>query len=78
MGESEGGKKIQYQGRDFHIRSLSIDRDYARDLAAKVGTGEAVIVETGTKRIWIRDIAPPRVNAFTGYIKDRVEQEQLF
>lgn len=79
LGESGGGKKIQYDGRNFHIRSLSIDRDYARDLADKVKSGEAQIVETGAKKIWVKDIAKPRSNAFTGYVKDAlVEQAGLF
>lgn len=78
LGESSGGKKIQYQGRDFHIRSLSIDRDYARNLAEAVQDGSAQIVETGIKRIWVRDIKEPRDGAFTGYVKERPDQMGLF
>lgn len=77
-GESEGGKKIQYQGRDFHIRSLSIDRDYARDLVKAVERGDAQVVDTGIKRIWIRDIADARDGAFNGYVSERVSQSTLF
>lgn len=79
FGESGGGKKVEYQGRTFHIRSLSIDRDYARDLVEKVQSGDAHIIETGSKRIWVKDIASPRQNAFVGYVKQsEVTQEVLF
>lgn len=79
FGEAGGGKKIECDGRTFHIRSLSIDRDYARDLAEKVKSGEAQIIETGSKKIWVKDIAPARQNAFTGYVKDKpIRQETLF
>jgi len=57
MGQtSAGSKMVVYDGREFHMRSLTIDRDYARELKKKVETGEAKIVTTGSKNIYIKDL----------------------
>lgn len=56
MGQTGGGSKVVFEGRTFHARSLTIERDYAKRLAEAVGAGTAQKVKTGVKNIWIKDI----------------------
>jgi len=56
VGQTAGGSTIHYQGREFHIRSLTVDRDYSRDLRERVASGEAKVVETGVKNIYVREL----------------------
>jgi hypothetical protein len=56
VGQTDGGSVVHFEGREFHKRSLTVDRGYARELAAKVKTGEATIEETGAKNIYIKDL----------------------
>ena len=56
VGETAGGSTIHYQGREFHVRSLTIDRDYSRELRDRVASGEAKVVETGAKNIYVREL----------------------
>ena len=55
-GQTAGGSTIHYGGREFHMRSLTIDRDYSRDLRERVASGEAMLVETGVKNIYVREL----------------------
>ena len=56
VGETGGGATIHWQGREFHVRSLTIDRDYSRELRERVASGEAKVVETGAKNIYVREL----------------------
>jgi len=78
VGETGGGRKVRYNGREFHMRSLTINRDYARDLALRVDTGEADIVETGGKLIWLKDIAPAHPVGTNMPLEPLTPQESLF
>lgn len=56
VGKTAGTEKIVRDGREFHARSLSIDRDYARKLSDDLTSGKAERVKTGEKNIWILDL----------------------
>jgi len=56
----KGGKVIEWRKKNYHIRSLTIDRNYAKQLNLAVEKGEAQVIETGGKRLWIKDIGKPR------------------
>lgn len=79
LGETAVGSSVRFEGREFHMRSLSIDRDYARELSEAVKSGNAVVADTGRKIIWIRDIAQPIANPIPFFrpLED-THQSQLF
>lgn len=55
-GETAPSKHVIWKGVLYHPRSLSIDRDYSRRIQAALKTGEASIVESEPKSIWIYKI----------------------
>lgn len=56
VGQTAGGTKIVHDGRTFHARSLTIERDYAKKLAEAIKSGQAEKVKTGVKNIWLKDL----------------------
>jgi hypothetical protein len=51
-------KYVEWNGRTYHPRSLSIDRDYSYKLREAVKSGEAIIKTGLPKKIWIFKIRP--------------------
>ncbi len=56
IGETKPGKHIEWNGRQYHMRSMTIDRPYSYELRKAVASGEAKIVQGLHKNIFIYDI----------------------
>ena len=57
IGETTPTKYVEWKGKTYHPRSLSIDRPYSYELREAVKTGDA-IVQTGLpKIIWLYEIS---------------------
>lgn len=57
IGETSPTKYIIWDGKTYHPRSLSIDRDYSYKLREAVKNGNAVIHTGLPKKIWIFEIS---------------------
>lgn len=57
IGETTPTKTVVWNGRNFHPRSLSIDRDYSYKLREAVKNGEAIIQTGLPKIVWIYEIS---------------------
>lgn len=53
VGETAPSKHVIWKGKLYHPRSLSIDRDYSRAINKDLLTGDAKIVESEPKSIWM-------------------------
>ena len=56
VGKTTPTKYIEWNGRTYHPRSLSIDRDYSYKMREAVKTGEAIIHTGEPKIIWMYKI----------------------
>ena len=57
IGETTPTKYVEWKGKTYHPRSLSIERPYSYELIEAVKTGDA-IVQTGLpKIIWLYEIS---------------------
>ena len=56
IGITTATKYVEYLGKVYHPRSLSIDRDYSYRMREAVKTGEAIIKTGLPKRIWLYPI----------------------
>jgi hypothetical protein len=59
-GETGGGSIVLWRGREYHARSLTVDRPYSAELRKAVETGEAVIKRTPGKLLYVRALSTPR------------------
>ena len=57
IGETIPTKFVEWNGRTYHPRSLSIDRDYSYKLREAVKNGEAIINTGLPKNIWLFEIS---------------------
>ena len=56
LGITSPTKYIEWNGKVYHPRSLSIDRDYSYKMRAAVKIGEAIIKTGLSKKIWIYEL----------------------
>jgi hypothetical protein len=56
IGQTSATKWVEWEGKIYHPRSLSIDRDYSYRMREDVKTGKAVICEGLPKNIWLYPI----------------------
>lgn len=56
IGETSPTKYVEWEGKIYHPRSLTIDRDYSYRMRADVITGKAVIKTGLPKKIWLYKI----------------------
>ena len=56
-GETAPSKWIEWKGQRYHMRSLTIDRDYSRRINEALETGEAEIKTGKPKIVWIYEIS---------------------
>jgi len=56
IGFTTPTKFVDWNGKIYHPRSLTIDRDYSYKMREAVKTGEAIIKTGLPKRIWIYEI----------------------
>lgn len=52
IGMTSSGQIVEMGGREYHARSLTIDRDYSRELRESVASGDAVVRKTCGKHIY--------------------------
>lgn len=57
IGVTAKGKHIVWNGRQYHMRSLTINRPYSRDLKEALKNGEATIVNGLHKNIFAYEIS---------------------
>lgn len=57
IGETTPTKYVNWRGKTYHPRSLSIERPYSYELREAVKTGEAVIHTGLPKTIWLYEIS---------------------
>jgi hypothetical protein len=60
LGQTDPTQFVRINGRDYHMRSLTIDRPYAKELKEKVNSGEAEIVTGGEKNIYLYQLQESR------------------
>ena len=53
IGETSPTKYVEWEGKTYHPRSLSIDRDYSYRMRDDVKNGKAVIKTGLPKKIWL-------------------------
>jgi hypothetical protein len=56
VGETIPSKYVEWKGKTYHPRSLSIERPYSHELRAAVERGEAEVKTGLTKKIWMYTI----------------------
>lgn len=67
IGETSPSKYVEWNGKTYHPRSITIDRDYSYKMRDAIKNGEAVIKTGLTKKIWLYTI---KRNPYT-QLKDR-------
>jgi len=78
MGLTTPTKYIEWEGRVYHPRSLSIDRDYSYRMREAVKTGDAVIKTGLPKKIWMYKINPKkRRKQFKLYLYSKSNEGQI-
>ncbi len=70
-GETSPTKYVIWDGKTYHPRSLSIDRDYSYKLREAVRKGEATINTGLPKKIWIYEI--PKKGRNKKYFVKKIE-----
>lgn len=80
IGETLPTKYIDWNGKIYHPRSLSIDRDYSRRLNEDLNKGLAEIKEGLPKKIWIYEVNKNKRSKKTEflYFNDDINQQKLF
>lgn len=80
IGETTPTKYVEWKGRVYHPRSLSIDRPYSYELRDAVKSGKAIIRTGLTKKIWIYEISDKlkRKNVAVKNYSNNIGQEVLF
>lgn len=56
VGETAASKYVEWEGKTYHPRSLSIDRDYSYRMREDVKNGKAVIKTGLPKKIWLLEV----------------------
>ena len=56
IGETTPTKYVEWNGKTYHPRSITIDRDYSYKLREALKTGEALLKTGLPKRIWLYPI----------------------
>lgn len=56
IGETAPTKWVEWNGKKYHPRSLTIDRDYSYKMRADIETGLAVLKTGLPKKIWMYNI----------------------
>jgi len=74
LGETTPTKYVEWQGKIYHPRSLSIDRPYSYKLREAVQNGDAKIITGMPKTIWIYHI--PKKKNKTMVIRSFDSQKQ--
>jgi hypothetical protein len=79
IGETLPTKWVEWSGKQYHPRSLSIDRDYSYKMRKAVETGEAKIITGLPKKIWVYKIERnPRSEKRIKSIEIEMVQQDLF
>ena len=80
IGLTSETKYVEWEGKVYHPRSLSIDRDYSYKMREAVKTGEAVVKTGLPKRIWIYTINKNNRNKKMqiGNVNNGIMQQSLF
>lgn len=79
IGLTSATKYVEWEGKIYHPRSLSIDRDYSYRMREDVKTGKAVIKTGLPKRVWLYKISDKkRSKKFVISIFNKQNQTSLF
>ena len=80
IGKTSPTKYVEFNGKTYHPRSLSIDRPYSYRLRDAVESGDAVIKTGLPKTIWIYEISKKlkRKNVDIGFFSIEFEHGNLF
>jgi hypothetical protein len=80
IGETTPTKFVEWNGKLYHPRSLSIDRPYSYELREAVKSGNAIINTGLPKIVWIYEITKnqKRKNKIVGNINEKYIQHNLF
>lgn len=80
IGFTSETKYVEWKGKVYHPRSLSVDRDYSYKLREAIKDGSAVIKTGLPKRIWIYEINKNHRNKkmWVGNINNGTTQQTLF
>ena len=76
-GLTNATKYVEWNGRTYHPRSLSIDRDYSYKLREAVKTGEALVKIGLPKKIWMYKIKRKSLRA-SFIVKNISQSDDLF
>ena len=78
-GRTSPTKFVEWRGKLYHMRSLTIDRPYSDEMREDVKIGKAVIKTGEPKIIWIYDLSKRRKKRRNKlYLKRYGEQDGLF
>jgi hypothetical protein len=81
IGETTPTKYVEWKGKIYHPRSLSIERPYSHDLREAVRLGDAIIHIGLPKIIWIYEISKKlkrKNKTVYSYSKELINQQKLF
>ena len=80
IGTTQPTKYVEWNGKTYHPRSLSIDRPYSYELRDAVENGDAIIHIGKPKTIWIYEISKKlkKKNKKIGTFEDRFYKNTLF
>ena len=59
-GKTSPTKYVEWRGKTYHMRSLTIDRPYSYEMREDVKTGKAVVKTGEPKIIWMYDLTKRR------------------
>ena len=78
IGETSPTKYVEWRGKIYHPRSLSIDRDYSYKLRDAIKIGEAEVKTGLPKKIWMYDLTKmKRKNCQFRHIKKITDQIEI-
>jgi len=60
MGKTSPTKYVEWKGKTYHMRSLTIDRPYSYEMRKAVTDGTAVVKTGEPKIIWMYDLSKRR------------------
>jgi hypothetical protein len=72
IGTTTPSKYVEWEGRTYHPRSLSIERDYSYRLREAVKAGEALVKTGLPKKIWMYEIK--RKSLRSSFIVNNISQ----
>lgn len=75
IGKTSPTKYVEWNGKIYHPRSLSIDRDYSYRMREDVKNGKATIKTGLSKNIWLYTIKRKKYKKF---IKSKISQKTIW